>query len=119
MSTATDRPLLTKEIRDMYKMVCGLLVRSESFVFREPVDWKGMGLNDYPDIVKHPMDLGTIKANIENRKYNSADEIAEDIRLVWSNCMLYNRDGCEVSYVILFGCKNRTHLDNLVLSFSR
>lgn len=29
--------------------------------FNEKVDWKGLGLHDYPKVVKHPMDLGTIK----------------------------------------------------------
>lgn len=32
---------------DMYKIVCGLLTRPESLVFREPVDYKGLGLVDY------------------------------------------------------------------------
>ena len=44
-----------------------------------------------------PMDLGTIKRGIESGKYETIDEIANDIRLVWTNCMLYNRDGSEVS----------------------
>jgi len=30
--------------------------------FNVKVDWKGLGLNDYPKVVKHPMDLGTVKA---------------------------------------------------------
>lgn len=28
--------------------------------FREPVAWKEWGLDDYPKIIKQPMDLGTI-----------------------------------------------------------
>jgi len=30
------------------------------------VDWKALGLVDYPDIIKRPMDLGTIKKKLEN-----------------------------------------------------
>lgn len=33
---------------------------NESFDFREPVDWKGMGLTDYPAVIKCPMDLSTV-----------------------------------------------------------
>ncbi len=55
-----------------------------------------MNLWDYPEIVKDPMDLGTIKKKIENDEYEAVEDIANDIRLVWSNCMLYNRDGSEV-----------------------
>lgn len=80
----------------MYKIVCSMISRPESSAFREPVDWKAMGLLDYLNIVKNPMDLGTIKTKIEASKYNSLDEIASDVRLVWRNCMLYNRDGSEV-----------------------
>lgn len=83
---------------EMLKVVCSMLSRNECQVFREPVDWKGLGLTDYPDIIKKPMDLGTIKKKIENDDYNTVEDIATEIRLVWSNCMLYNRDGSEVSF---------------------
>jgi hypothetical protein len=43
---------------DMLKLVLGLMSRPESLAFRDPVDWKGLGLDDYPAIVKAPMDLG-------------------------------------------------------------
>ena len=29
--------------------------------FLEPVPWKEWGLDDYPRIIKQPMDLGTVK----------------------------------------------------------
>ena len=54
-----------------------------------------MGLFDYPTIIKKPMDLGTVKRNINGRKYKSIPEAAEDIRLVWTNCMTYNQDGSD------------------------
>ena len=47
------------------------------------------------------MDLGTIKTKIENNQYKEIEEIAEDIRLVWRNCMIYNRDGSEVHNVYI------------------
>lgn len=83
---------------EMYKIVCSMMSRPESMAFREPVDWKGLGLVDYPTIVKNPMDLGTIKSKIEADKYTTLDDIAHDVRLVWRNCMLYNRDGSEVRF---------------------
>ena len=83
---------------EILKVVCSMLSRNECAVFREPVDWKGLELLDYPEIVQRPMDLGTIKKKIENDDYACVEDIATDIRLVWSNCMLYNRDGSEVRY---------------------
>lgn len=59
------------------------------------MNWKALGLTDYTQIVATPMDLGTIKTNIEKNLYGSIEEAAQDVRLVWTNCMLYNRDGSE------------------------
>lgn len=80
---------------DLLKLVCSFLSRSESEAFREPVDWEGLGLDDYPKIIKHPMDLGTIRKKLETGKYTCAEEVAGDIRLVWSNCMIFNQDGSD------------------------
>ena len=44
--------VLKDGLTDMLKIVCTILSRPESDVFREPVDWKGMELFDYPEIVK-------------------------------------------------------------------
>jgi hypothetical protein len=84
---------------EMYKIVCSMISRPESAAFREPVDWKGYGLLDYLTIVKQPMDLGTVKTKIETEQYATLEEIAFDVRLVWRNCMLYNRDGSEVRII--------------------
>ena len=45
----------------MLKLVYAFLGRPESSPFSEPVDWKNLGLLDYPSLVKKPMDLGTIR----------------------------------------------------------
>ena len=89
-------PSSSKEMKEMHRLVCGMIIRPESFAFRQPVDWKNLGLVDYLDIIKHPMDLGTIKANLEAGKYETPEQVAADVRLVWSNCMTYNSDGSEV-----------------------
>lgn len=41
------------------------------------------------------MDLGTVKINIDSNKYRNTNECADDIRLIWKNCMTYNADGSE------------------------
>ena len=38
-----------------------------------------MGLLDYPQIVKNPMDLGTIKESIMSGKYSTYEEVFNDI----------------------------------------
>ncbi|KAK7929402.1 hypothetical protein WMY93_005797 [Mugilogobius chulae] len=58
--------------------------------FYKPVDVKALGLHDYYDIIKHPMDLSTIKKKMDNRQYKDAQEFAADVRLMFSNCYKYN-----------------------------
>jgi hypothetical protein len=37
--------------------------------FREPVDWKALGLLDYPSIITRPMDLSTVKKKMSSKSY--------------------------------------------------
>lgn len=87
----------TENFADFLKIIVSIMSRREAQPFREPVDWKALGLYDYLDIVKYPMDLGTVKSKLENNLYPTINDAANDVRLVWTNCMLYNRDGSEVS----------------------
>ena len=52
-------------------------------------------LYDYPKIITKMMDLGTVKKKLEKGKYSDAAECADDVRLVWKNCMTYNADGSD------------------------
>ncbi|KAK2720517.1 bromodomain-containing protein 3-like [Artemia franciscana] len=58
--------------------------------FYKPVDADLLGLSDYHQIIKKPMDLGTVKTNLDRGEYKSAAEFAADVRLVFSNCYRYN-----------------------------
>mmetsp|Transcript_7626 Transcript_7626/g.9408 ORF Transcript_7626/g.9408 Transcript_7626/m.9408 type:complete len:167 (+) Transcript_7626:116-616(+) len=82
-------------LRRMSKLVNSLLARNDCIPFREPVDWRGLELWDYPKIIKKMMDLGTVKRKLERGQYATAAECADDIRLIWKNCMTYNADGSD------------------------
>lgn len=58
--------------------------------FYKPVDADLLGLHDYHDIIKKPMDLGTVKRKMDGREYKSAPEFAADVRLIFTNCYKYN-----------------------------
>ncbi|XP_037933526.1 homeotic protein female sterile isoform X2 [Teleopsis dalmanni] len=58
--------------------------------FYKPVDAELLALHDYHDIIKKPMDLGTVKHKMDNREYKSAPEFAADVRLIFTNCYKYN-----------------------------
>lgn len=59
--------------------------------FRYPVDPQALGIPDYFEIVKKPMDLGTIRSNILNGKYSDPWEYVDDVWLMFDNAWLYNR----------------------------
>lgn len=89
--------LITKEEQSKIKqLIEGLESNPKSFIFLEPVDHVGLGLTDYLDIVKHPMDLSTIKKKLKAEHYNSLQEFFNDVNLIWSNCKLYNQEGSEI-----------------------
>ena len=73
-------------IRDLFNK------RHEAYAwpFYKPVDVKALGLHDYFDVIKRPMDLGTIKNKLEGGKYSASAEFADDMRLMFQNCLTYN-----------------------------
>ncbi|XP_030625148.1 bromodomain-containing protein 3a [Chanos chanos] len=64
--------------------------------FYKPVDAEALQLHDYHDIIKHPMDLSTIKKKMDGREYHDAQSFAADVRLMFSNCYKYNPPDHEV-----------------------
>ncbi|KAI4331093.1 hypothetical protein MLD38_029316 [Melastoma candidum] len=73
-----------------------LMKHQYGWVFKSPVDVKGLGLHDYFTIIKHPMDLGTIKTRLNANWYKSPREFAEDVRVTFHNAMTYNPEGQDV-----------------------
>ena len=68
----------------------------ESHEFRNPVDYKGLGLDDYPQVVKAPMDLSTVRKKLKANKYTRLSEVVADIALIWDNCRAYNAIGSTI-----------------------
>ncbi|CAL9040278.1 transcription factor GTE1-like isoform X1 [Musa acuminata AAA Group] len=67
--------------------------------FMEPVDVKGLGLDDYHEVIKRPMDFSTIKNQMEAKDgsgYKNVREIYADVRLVFANAMTYNDDRTDI-----------------------
>nr|XP_027198003.1 homeotic protein female sterile-like [Dermatophagoides pteronyssinus] len=77
---------------------CGTILREllskkhkdNAWPFYDPVDADKLEIHDYYEVIKHPMDLNTVKRKLESREYNKPDEFAADIRLIFTNCYKYN-----------------------------
>ncbi|PIA57935.1 hypothetical protein AQUCO_00500095v1 [Aquilegia coerulea] len=73
-----------------------LMKHKHGWVFNTPVDVRKLGLHDYYNIIKVPMDLGTVKSRLSKNWYKSPREFAEDVRLTFHNAMTYNPKGQDV-----------------------
>lgn len=67
-----------------------LMAHPAGWVFNQPVDPVALNIPDYFSIISEPMDLGTIKSKLEKNLYFRAEEFADDVRLTFSNAMIYN-----------------------------
>ncbi|KKA30986.1 hypothetical protein TD95_002940 [Thielaviopsis punctulata] len=47
---------------------------------------------DYYNIIKQPMDLGSMTKKLKSLAYKSKAEFVADLNLIWDNCLKYNRD---------------------------
>ncbi|GAA5890246.1 hypothetical protein JCM8208_002750 [Rhodotorula glutinis] len=45
---------------------------------------------DYYDVIKRPMDLATLLKKVKQQSYRTKKAFAEDLDLIWSNCLHYN-----------------------------
>ena len=79
-------------------------------IFNVPVDWRALGLDDYPIIVRRPMDLGTVLKRLQAVPcfYSSALDVDADIGLVWSNAMRA-QSGAHAMHKADHSTTDRTH----------
>lgn len=47
---------------------------------------------DYYDVIKNPMDLGTMLRNVKSGRYKSKAQFMRDLDLIWDNCLTYNSE---------------------------
>uniref|UniRef100_A0A0E0K220 Bromo domain-containing protein n=1 Tax=Oryza punctata TaxID=4537 RepID=A0A0E0K220_ORYPU len=70
-----------------------LMTQKCSNIFDSPVDAVKLNIPDYFQIIKNPMDLGTIRSKLDSGSYTNPSDFAADVRLTFSNAMTYNPRG--------------------------
>lgn len=91
--SAKNKEKLTESLKCCNEILKELFSKKHSgyaWPFYKPVDAELLALHDYHDIIKKPMDLGTVKRKMDGREYKSAAEFAADVRLIFTNCYKYN-----------------------------
>ena len=85
-----------EETKKLIKIFDTMEKDSQSYEFLQPVDYVALKILDYPTIITHPMDLGTVKQNLLNGEYKIFQDFMSDINLIWKNCRTYNLPGSEI-----------------------
>jgi bromodomain-containing factor 1 len=62
-------------------------------LFLAPVDPVALNIPHYRQVVKHPMDLGTMAQKLKHGQYGRAAEVKKDFDLMISNCLAFNPPG--------------------------
>ena len=47
---------------------------------------------DYFNVIKHPMDIGSMLKKLKQLQYKSKKDFVDDLSLIWANCLKYNQD---------------------------
>lgn len=76
-----------------------LMTQQYAWVFNTPVDVVKLNIPDYFDIIKNPMDLGSVKSKLNSGKYSSPLEFLADVRLTFTNAKTYNPPGTDVHII--------------------
>ncbi|KAK9069297.1 hypothetical protein SSX86_013413 [Deinandra increscens subsp. villosa] len=90
---ATGTAMLMKQCDTLLNR---LMKHDFGWVFNVPVDIEKLKIPDYYTVIKHPMDFGTVKKNLNSGKYVDPWGFVADVRLTFSNAMTYNPPGNDV-----------------------
>ncbi len=91
----TDAAVHDELTSKLLEVLEGLLNRPYGDFFAVPINPVELGWDDYFDIIKTPMDLGTIRKNIKNGSYHSLDDFKSDVHLTFENALTYFDEGTE------------------------
>lgn len=85
------KPKPNFDIRRASKVLTKMMSQEMSFFFNEPVDPIRDGVPNYFEVIKEPMDFGTIRTKLDAGEYMEAHEYEHDVELVFRNCYTFNQ----------------------------
>jgi bromodomain-containing factor 1 len=85
-----DDVVTIPRLAHMKKVIANLKKSSISGPFREPVNFVALNIPNYPDIIKQPMDLGTVDRRLKSSSYEKVSDFIADFNLIVNNCATYN-----------------------------
>ena len=93
------RRALDEELLNMYnpsaleELLNNMMKHKDGWPFDRPITRSDAP--DYFEIIKKPLDLGTIRTALLHMKYACNQEVLSDIKIVFGNCYRYNAEDAE------------------------
>lgn len=66
-------------------------IEPDAIPFRSPVDPNALGIPDYFEIIRTPMDMSSIRRKLDTGAYQDPWEFVNDVFLMFENAWVYNR----------------------------
>ena len=92
-------PIFDQWEKAAQRLLTTLKRNPKAYIFAEPVNVEALRIPDYHDIVKKPMDFGTVTTKLKENQYSKLQEYMDDMELVFYNCRLYNGYESEVGQI--------------------
>ncbi|PYH96232.1 transcription regulator Bdf1 [Aspergillus ellipticus CBS 707.79] len=89
-ATNGERAMNKVQHKFLVKSVQSLKRMHDSRFYREPVDPIKLNVPHYPQIIKRPMDLGTIERRLKMNDYPTAQAVVDDFHLMVQNALTFN-----------------------------
>ncbi|KAH3745339.1 sister chromatid cohesion protein PDS5 [Pelomyxa schiedti] len=93
---AKPKKLEGKNLKNCKAIISALRKHRVAGIFNKPVDPERDCAPGYFDLIKNPMDLGTIKDRVDKNFYDTKEQFCKDVRQVWKNAQLYNMQGSPI-----------------------
>lgn len=87
---ATKAQKLKEQLEKCTALMEEMSKHPKASFFTEPVDPIKLNIPDYALVITRPMDLSTVRNNINSDTYKSPSEFAEHMRLIFKNAIAYN-----------------------------
>ncbi|OHS99658.1 hypothetical protein TRFO_08283 [Tritrichomonas foetus] len=104
-------PLSSQRKARCITIIDELLKNKISRIFADPVDPELDNCPNYLDIIKRPMDLGTVRANLVNDRYDKFSDFCADVDQIWENAREFNG---EYSMITLFAQQLKKDFDSKI-----
>lgn len=86
-------------INELKEFIKRLKANKNAYIFLQPIEELINTLVDYKEKIQSPIDLLKIEQKLSSSKYNSIEEMKDDLDRMLTNCLTYNYDPDNTNWV--------------------